>query len=132
MEMAKTQKGQPYKKCQLEDGRNINFFKFYTIYDHIKVGFDVPDKEIVMDGEYWSWQDPSTKPKTKEQSIERFQTNKEKSIMLASTMRMAVDITTATVDNSWTEEDIKSKIQAWRSWLILEWDNDTVENTEPF
>lgn len=59
----------------------------------------------------------------KEQSIEKFQDNKEFSIKTSSTMRDAVLIVTARdFIKTATDEEIEREITKWRNWLLKNWE----------
>lgn len=61
--------------------------------------------------------------KKKEESIGKFQDNKELSIKLASTLRMAVDLTIAMTPEQ-RETTMEETIKKWRAWLWSEWDKE--------
>lgn len=68
----------------------------------------------------------------KEQSIGKFQDNKEFSIMTASTLRMAVDVVTAFDSKAQlSSQDIKNEILYWRQWLMENWSVDKTD-VNPF
>jgi hypothetical protein len=56
-------------------------------------------------------------------SIGQFQDNKELSIKVASTIKMAVDLTVARVAHE-PNLDLEATILAWRKWLWQNWDVD--------
>lgn len=61
----------------------------------------------------------------KEQSIEKFQGNKELGIKISSTLRMAVDIALAEYNNGRAftyGENLGEAILEWRAWLWRYWD----------
>lgn len=65
----------------------------------------------------------------KETAIHNAQENKGEAIMLASTIRMAVDITVARMagdGTKWTIDDIQNEIENWRKHFISIW-NPNVE-----
>lgn len=58
----------------------------------------------------------------KEQSIGRFQDDKEWSIMVSSTMRDAVQLAISEIKDIKTLNTLEQDILKWRNWLIENWD----------
>ncbi len=72
----------------------------------------------------------------KSEGIAKAQEHKDLGIMTSSTLRMAVDLTVASMRNDTilqnaTEADIKGMIKTWREWLIANWELD-VTSKAPF
>lgn len=67
----------------------------------------------------------------KEQSISRFQDNKELSIKIASTMNKAVELAIAEIKDVRTLNTLEADILKWRHWLWVHWD-DAVNEYPPF
>lgn len=67
----------------------------------------------------------------KEQSIERFQDDKEFSIMVSSTMRDAVALAIAEYADKTVLDTLPESILKWRKWLIDNW-NINRKNISPF
>jgi len=68
----------------------------------------------------------------KEASITHFQDNKETSIKIASTMRMAVDIATSLTVDQWQSTTMQEEIQFWREWCWKQWDKVGSNDMPPF
>jgi len=69
----------------------------------------------------------------KEESISKFQTNKEESIKISSTIRMAVDVVTAMDIKEQNAETTKQMIEDWRRWFWKHWsDPEDPQYSEPF
>ncbi len=65
----------------------------------------------------------------KSEGIAKAQEHKDLGIMTSSTLRMAVDLTVASMRNDTilqnaTESDIKGMIKTWREWLVANWELD--------
>lgn len=62
--------------------------------------------------------------KAKEASISKFQGSKEEGIKLASTLRMAVDLSVAEITSNKEDDEasLQARIKRWRSWLWAEWE----------
>lgn len=65
----------------------------------------------------------------KENSISKFQDNKEWSIKVASTMNKAVELAIAEIKDIKTLNTLEQDILKWREWLWRNWDVD--ENQYP-
>lgn len=69
----------------------------------------------------------------KEQSISKFQDNKEFSIKVASTMRGAIDLAIAEyTKNPNSLDNLDRLIEKWRKYLWENWEVDETEITSPF
>jgi hypothetical protein len=138
LEEKPTSTGKQMMCLTLEDGRKPSMFAGHSYYNSFKVGDTIKEEDLLQNGNYWNVKDPNRKAggkgdmgkmmQAKQEGIALSQKNKEKGIMLSSTIRMAVDLVVA----EGMEGDVKQRIQTWRSWLIAEWDNDDITNSEPF
>lgn len=68
----------------------------------------------------------------KRQDIQKSQENKENSIKIASTIRMAVDIATSLTPEQWQSTTMQEEVRFWREWLWQEWSNIDEKNFPPF
>lgn len=147
----KTAKGDAYKKVDVmkADGTmvmGVSAFTFKYPNQAELVEGAIITAGIVIDGNYRNLVSATEKPKTgqngafkamqiektmerKETSIGKFQDNKELSIKMASTMRMAVDMTIAMAPEQ-REGTFEETIRKWRQWFILEWENMSTD--KPF
>ena len=146
----KTAKGDDYKKVDLQkaDGsivEGVSAFKFkYPNQEELVEGATIT-AGVVIDGNYKNLVSGTEKPRggnpgfkaqqiektmeRKEGSIAKFQDNKELSIKMASTLRMAVDVAIALTPDQ-RETTMQETIRFWREWFWVEWDN-TGSNTMP-
>jgi hypothetical protein len=148
----KTAKGDPYKKVDLQksdgsivEGVSAFAFKYPNLAELVE-GATIT-AGVVIDGSYKNLVSGAEKPRggagsafkqqviektmeKKEASISKFQDNKEMSIKIASTMRMAVDIATSLTPEQWQHTTMQEEIRFWREWCWTEWDN-TGSNTMP-
>lgn len=67
----------------------------------------------------------------KEQSIGKFQDNKEWSIMTASSMNKAIDLAIAEIKDIKTLNTLEQDILKWREWIINNWDIEPTDK-KPF
>lgn len=146
--MAKT--GRPFKALEVQDESGavfkVNVFSNAPDFANIKAG-SVLNGVLVQDGNFWNitfaeqekrpsgaYRPPQQAIKEnmdiKRQDIARSQENKENSIKIASTIRMATDIATSLTPEQWHSTTMQEEIRFWREWLWLEWDN-TGSNTMP-
>lgn len=139
-----TAKGAPYKKVDVQkaDGvmvSGVSAFSFkYPNLAELVEGATVTAM-IVIDGNYKNLVSAIEKPRggapsafktaqiekvmdKKNESIGKFQDNKELSIKIASTMRMAVDIATSMKPEQWQATTMQEEIRFWRAWCYDEWD----------
>lgn len=69
----------------------------------------------------------------KEQSIEKFQDNKEASIKVSSTLRDAVTLAKTEIDAEiFPPVELGARIEYWRKWLIAHWDVKYDDLSIPF
>lgn len=150
-----TANGDSYKKVDVmkADGTlvaGVSAFKFKYPNQAELVEGAVVTAMIVIDGNYRNLVSaPQTAPRgnsgfktaqiekvmdVKRQDISKFQDNKETSIKVASTMRMAVDLAIAERSNGHDSLDntLQESIRKWREWVWLEWDKTTSTDVPPF
>ena len=60
----------------------------------------------------------------KEKSISGFQDNKEFSIMIASSMRGAIDLALAEWKDETVLDTLEQSIKKWRHWILDNWSVD--------
>ncbi len=60
----------------------------------------------------------------KEESIGKFQDNKEMSIKVSSTLRMAVDTALAFMQNDENTQTFEESVRAWRKFYWMEWNKE--------
>ena len=145
-----TKTGKPYKMCEVECGgevRKVNIWSNAPDFANIQEGSVIMGK-MAMDGQYWniSFENAPTPrggasggfkqaqiEKTmdkKNESISKFQTNKEESIKLMSAQRDAVLMVVNTIGKNgveWENQDLKQMIIEWRNWFL----NDKEFNNPP-
>ena len=147
--IAKT--GRPYKALEVESEGTpykVNVFSSAPDFANINIG-SVLNGSLVKDGNFWNISFPETeKPRygasggfktaliekamdTKRQDISKFQDNKELSIKMASTLRMATDVAIALTPDQ-REGTMQETIRFWREWFWLEWEKTTSEEMPPF
>lgn len=63
----------------------------------------------------------------KEKSIQTFTENKEESIKLSSSFRMAVEIVTARGIEGWDRDVVQKEIEHWREWFWFNWEKPTTD-----
>lgn len=147
VEELKTAKGAPYKKVDVKkaDGtevQGVSAFSFkFPALETLIVGAEIQGA-IVIDGNYKNLVGAIDKPKgnlafktaqiekvmdRKEQSIGRFQDDKEWSIMISSTMRDAVSLAIAEIKDIKTLNTLEQDILKWRQWLIENWSVDKTD-----
>ncbi len=143
VEDLKTSKGGDYKKVDVEQiggavvtGVSAFGFKFPDLASLV-VGAEI-EGSIVIDGNYKNLVGAIEKPKgnpgyktaqiekvmeRKEASISTFQDNKELSIKMASTMRMAVDLAIAEYTmNKGSFDKLEELVPKWREFAWNNWD----------
>ena len=143
----KTKTGKGMETLTLDDNRKASIFEWHSMFGNYQVGNEVTEQQMEQNGQYWNIKDPNKKTgtgggqvakmqKRKEETIAQAQDNKNKGIMIASSFRMATDIVTAMITAKGGEEvtrdNVKTAIKHWRSWIIQEWENPTVEDAPPF
>lgn len=143
-----TKSGKPMETLILDDSeiKSLNIFEWDEKFMKVKVGDEISRDELVKDGNYWNFK--RDKPQsggtqgnrggmiakaqdTKREDIKNAQENKEKGIMLSSTIRMAVDLTTGQITPNMTTSEVKQRIRGWRYWLMSIWDDDNWQTQEP-
>lgn len=114
-----------------------------TTFDSVTLGGTV-EGSIVQNGQYLNFKKALEKPnfmkhkeaqiekniERKEQSISRFQDDKEWSIMVSSTMRDAVSLAVAQNAGNFegiTREELASSVLKWREWLLNNWNVDKTD-----
>lgn len=153
VEVATSSKGTSFKKItvETEDGKKYDdavVFPTYSKYNEVMPGVTL--EGVLADGKEYrgrigkiltdgnlgarpaSMRSPAAITKAmekKEASIEKFQDNKELSIKISSTLRMAVDLTIAEYPTR--EIPPAESIKKWREWLWINWDVDD-KNMPPF
>ena len=137
-----TKNSKPYKMLEVEvngETRKVNIWSNFPDFANIVEGSVITGK-MAMDGQYWniSYEDTS-KPRggagtafktaqiekvmdTKRQDISKFQDNKELSIKVASTMRMAVDLAIAEKGDRNVLDTLEQGIKKWRAFCWENWD----------
>ena len=145
--------GKSYKKIAIQapEGNRIdvNIFPDFPDYANIAPGSDIRGA-LEQRGEYWNIVSETQGKgrfgasggfKTaqiekvmdiKRQDIAKSQENKENSIKVASTIRMAVDIATSLTPEQWQSTTMQEEIRFWREWLWLEWDKTGSQEMPPF
>lgn len=93
--------------CELEKN-DKGYWKLLTPKKTAGANFKTQQMEKVME--------------KKEQSISKFQDNKEWSIKLASSMGKAVDLAIAEFKNPNDLDMLETKILKWRKWILNNWD----------
>lgn len=147
-----TKTGKPYKMCEVEVGgevRKVNIWSNAPDFANIKEGSVITGK-MAMEGQYWNISfEGAEKPRggagsvyktaqiekvmeTKRQDISKFQDNKELSIKISSTIRMAVDTATSLTPAQWHGTTMEEEIRWWREWFWLEWDRTGSDAMKPF
>lgn len=138
-----TSTNKPYKACEVldESGASfkVNVWSDFPDFANIKAGSVVRAK-LEQKGQYWNIvSETQAKPKggnpaykqkiieetmeRKEKSISNFQSNKEESIKISSTMNKAVDLAIAEYNLDKTNFDnLDVLITKWREWLWTHWD----------
>lgn len=146
--IAKT--GRPYKALEVfvdNETRKVNIFSNAPDFANIHQGSIILGT-MTKDGNFWNISFEGAKPHSgaggsfkqaqvkevmdiKRQDIAKSQENKEVSIKIASTIRMAVDIATSlTFDER--EGTMEETVRKWRQWLWSEWDNINSNTMPPF
>ena len=139
-----TSTGKPMKKLSLESEggvQNVNIFSDFPHYAEIKVGSTI-DGEIRKNQKgYDNLYSNEIKPRggaggaykekvigeamqRKEQSIGKFQDNKEFSIMVASTMSGAVALAVAEFKDKTVLDTLDQAVLKWRQFLLDNWSVD--------
>jgi hypothetical protein len=144
--------GRPYKSCKVsnEAGADfqVNVFSDFPDFANLKEGSVIRGK-LEQNGQYWNLVSETqgkargganTGYKTaqiekvmdkKNESISHFQDNKELSIKIASTMRMAVDIATSMTEAQWHGTSMEEEIKYWRAWCYSEWETPNKDPIYP-
>lgn len=143
--------GKPYKSLEVfadNENRKVNVFSNAPDFANIKQGYTI-NGTMSKKGDYWdiSFEGENSAPRAsggfktaqikeamtvKREDITKFQDNKEYSIKLASTIRMAVDIATSLTTDQWHGTTMQEEIRWWREWLWTEWEDIDIKNTNPF
>ena len=146
-----TKFGKPMKALEVfceNEKRKVNVFSNALDFANIKQGYTI-NGTMSKSGDYWdiSFDGANSAPRasggfkqaqieksmeTKAQYISKAQDNKENSIKVASTIRMAVDIATSLTPEQWHGTTMQETIRFWREWLWLEWDKTGSEEMPPF
>lgn len=149
--VAKT--GRPYKSLEVSDDKGevfkVNIFSNFPDFANIRQGSIIMGN-LKQDGQYWNIEPEGVQMnrggasgsfktaqiekvmETKRQDISKFQDNKENSIKIASTMRMAVDIATSLTTDQWQSTTMQEEIRYWREWCWSEWDRTGSDTMPPF
>lgn len=151
IESKTTKNDKPYKMCEVEcqgETRKVNIWSNAPDFANLKEGSIIVGT-MVKDGQYWNitFENSNTSPRgsqgfktaqiketmdIKRQDIARSQENKENSIKIASTIRMAVDIATSLTVDQWHSTTMEEEIRHWRSWLWQQWDDVGSDTMTPF
>lgn len=145
--------GKPYKALEVQDEAGavfkVNVFSEFPDFANIKQG-SVLRGQLVAKGQYTNLiSETLGKARggagstfktaqiekvmdTKRADISKFQDNKETSIKIASTMRMAVDLAIAEYANKNDLTSMESLIKKWRTFCWENWDFDVVNDSQPF
>lgn len=149
----KTSKGDDYKKVDLQktDGsiiEGVSAFKFkYPNQAELVEGAEIT-AGVVIDGNYKNLVSGIEKPRNsqpsafkqalveksmerKEQSISKFQDNKEFNIMVASTMSGAVQLAIAEYGDKTVLDTLDQAVLKWRRFLLANWNVDP-KDIDPF
>lgn len=148
MSLAQTSTGKSMKKLEMEDTEgklaHVNIFADFPHFADLATGSTIDGEIRKNDKGYDNLYSNEIKPRgnpayktqqmekvmeRKETSIGKFQDNKELSIKMASTLRMAVDMTIAMTSDQ-RENTLEETIRKWREWFWTEWDNTS--NMQPF
>lgn len=144
--------GRPYKALEVfvdNENRKVNIFSNAPDFANVHQG-SVIMGNMTKDGNFWNISFDNT-PKAssgasgsfksqqiekvmevKRQDISKFQDNKELSIKIASTMRMAVDIATSLAPEQWHSTTMEEEIRFWREWVWQEWERTGSDVMSPF
>ena len=106
-----------------------------TLYKQKTWGKTVPNAYGPSKAQSGAYRNPSAINKAmdkKAENIQVAQDNKERGIMISSTLRMAVDIAIAEMAQApaGVHSDIAGSVRNWRNWLIAEWSN--IDSAPPF
>jgi hypothetical protein len=139
--LANTKNGDPFRIVDVrkQDGTivpKVSAFKFkFPNLESLVDGAEI-EGAVVVDGQYKNLVASIEKKgnsnfktaqiekvmETKRQDISKFQDNKELSIKVASTLRMAVDVATSLTSEQMQTTTMQEEITWWREWFWLEWD----------
>lgn len=143
--------GKPMKMLEVfyeNETRKVNVFSNALNFANIQQGYTILGT-MQKKGDYWdiSFEGQNNAPRasggfktaqikeaqdTKRQDIAKAQDNKENSIKIASTIRMAVDIVTSMTQEQWQTTSYQEEIRWWREWLWSEWDDVGIDRMKPF
>ena len=137
-----TKFGKPMKALKVEaegETRVVNMFNNFPDFANLKVG-SVFLANMAREGNYWNLSyegadklkgNSGYKQKVieetmarKEKSISGFQDNKEFSIMIASSMRGAIDLALAEWKDETVLDTLEQSIKKWRHWILDNWSVD--------
>jgi len=136
-----TKTNKPFKGLEVVDEKGnlhkVSIFSDFPDFANIKQDYIIRGKLEKNDKGYLNLISETQAPKSnagafktaqiektmerKEQSISRFQDDKEWSIMVSSTMRDAVSLAIAEVKDIRTLNTLEADILKWRQWLIENW-----------
>src|SRR5260221_9303919 len=135
--------GRLYKAIEVfveGETRKVNIFSSAPNFDNIMQGSTIIGT-MAFDGKYWNinfdGQKPAMSPtggykaaqiekvmEKKNESIGKFQDNKEYSIKVASTIRLAVDCALAELKDETVLDTLEEGITKWRRYFWEHWDVD--------
>ena len=134
--------GKPYKSLEVfceNETRKVNVFSNALDFANIKQGYTI-NGTMSKNGDYWDISFAGAeKPRggaggafkqaqiekaqeTKAGYIAKAQDNKEQSIKVASTMRMAVDLAIAEYRDKTILDTLDSAVLKWRKWCWENWE----------
>lgn len=150
-----TKTGKPYKALEVEaenETRKVSMWSNFPDFHNLTIG-SVFMGSMTKGEKYWDLSyEGADKPRggaygafkdaqiekvmdKKNESIGKFQDNKELSIKMASTMRMAVDLAIAQYGDKTVLDTLEQGIEKWRAWCWEHWDmtaENITNNTKPF
>jgi len=135
-----TKNAKPYKMCEVEvngEIRKVNIWSNAPDFANLTEGSILSGK-MTMEGQYWNIDfGTNSAPRAsqgfktaqakevidyKQTGITKSQENKENSIKIASTMRMAVDLAIAEYRDETVLDTLEQSIKKWRAWCWENWD----------
>lgn len=143
--------GKKYKSFTLaDDARKISIWPDNPEYSKVVLGGSIRGK-VVQKGDWYNFVAENAlrgsqgatsgfKQKVieetmqkKEASITKFQGAKEEGIKVASTLRMAVDLSVAEITSNKEDDEasLQARIKRWRSWLWAEWEKPVTGEVLP-
>lgn len=145
-----TKTNKPYKMCTVEcnsETRKVNIWSNAPDFANLKEG-SVFLGNMKKEGDYWniSFEGQNSAPRAsggfktaqiekmverKETSINKFQDNKEFSIMVASTMSGAVALACAEFKDKTVLDTLDQAVLKWRTFLLANWNIDP-KDVPPF